>query len=147
VVRRQERVQRLCPLRYATGEFTEAAEQALALANAAWPEHAADSLCSVPAVVCVSPPCEAPGDFVPAFGDVDSGRRLYASGCASCHGSEGEGDIAPPLCSGPGCPCSDCVDHATLAARIAHDMPPEGSCTGECADDVAAFILHELIEP
>lgn len=147
VVRRQELVQRLCPLRYATAEVGDALDQALAVGNAAWPDHAVDSLCVAPSLVCVSEPCEQPGDFVPAQGDVDAGRRLYASGCATCHGSEGEGDIGPPLCSGPSCPCSDCIDHATLADRIALDMPPEGSCEGECAADVAAFILHEFVSP
>ncbi len=147
VVRRQELVQRLCPQRYGTPEFIAAHEAALAQANAAWPAHVADSLCSHAALVCVSEPCEAPGDFIAAEGDVDAGRRLYASGCAACHGSEGEGDIAPQLCSGPSCPCTDCIDHATLAGRIALDMPPEGTCEGNCANDVAAFILHEFALP
>jgi hypothetical protein len=39
-----------------------------------------------------------------------------------------------------------CVDHATLAVRVAFDMPPEG-CIGRRADDVAAFILYELTMP
>ena len=147
VVRRQELVQRLCPERYATQEFTDTHAAALAQGNTAWPDHAAASLCVAPSLVCVSEPCEQPSDFVSAQGDVDAGRRLYASGCASCHGSEGEGDIGPALCSGPSCPCSDCIDHATLAGRIALDMPPEGSCEGACAADVAAFILHEFVQP
>lgn len=147
VVRRQELVQRLCPDRYATQEFIDVHTAALAQGNAAWPDHAAASLCVAPSLVCVSEPCERPSDFVSAQGDVDAGRRLYASGCASCHGSEGEGDIGPALCSGPSCPCSDCIDHATLAGRIALDMPPEGSCEGACAADVAAFILHEFVQP
>ena len=147
VVRRQELVQRLCPQRYATPELVGEYEAALAQANAAWPDHAAASLCVATSLVCVSEPCEQPSDFVTAEGDIDAGRRLYASGCASCHGSEGEGDIGPQLCAGPSCPCSDCIDHPTLAARIALDMPPEGSCEGECAADVAAFILYEFVQP
>lgn len=147
VVRRQELVQRLCPLRYAEPEFADGYQAALAQGNAAWPEHANDSLCVATSLVCVNEPCEQPSDFVTAHGDIDAGRRLYASSCATCHGSEGEGDIAPPLCSGPSCPCTSCIDHAILAERIAFDMPPEGSCEGNCAADIAAFILHEFVQP
>ncbi|NJK33349.1 MAG: hypothetical protein HC927_13635 [Deltaproteobacteria bacterium] len=39
------------------------------------------------------------------------------------------------------------VEGPTLAERIAFDMPPEGTCEGECAADVAAFILHEFVLP
>lgn len=147
VVREQELTQRLCPTRYTSSSLLAIFDEALAVSNDAFPELTQETLCSSPSLVCQGGGCDLPGDFVPAMGDVDSGRRIYAEACASCHGPAGEGDSAPALCTGPGCPCVDCVDHATLAASIAFDMPPEGVCEGGCADDVAAFILHELVVP
>ncbi|MEZ4450852.1 MAG: hypothetical protein R3B09_15335 [Nannocystaceae bacterium] len=147
VRRHQELVQRLCPDRYATAAVVDGAAAALAASNAAWPDLVHDTTCASPSIVCVNKSCEGPADFVVAGGDVDGGRRIYGTQCAGCHGAEGQGVSAPALCSGPACTCVACTDHATLAARIAVDMPPDESCTGLCADDVAAFILHDFAAP
>jgi mono/diheme cytochrome c family protein len=145
VKRQQELVQRLCPTRYMAAELTAEYEAALAASHAAWPAISHDGLCETASLVCKDgADCASPADFEAAAGDVDEGRRIYASSCASCHGAAGEGNIGPRLCSGPGCPCVDCVDHATLARRTEQDMPPEGHCNAQCAADVAAFILREL---
>ena len=142
VQRQQLVVQRLCPTRYTTPEVAASYEGALAASNAAWPQLAADALCAQPAIVCTpETPCSSPADFEEAQGDVDRGRWIYAGACAGCHGDQGQGDIAGPLCGGPGCGCTTCGDHATLAARTTEDMPPEGQCDASCAADVAAFIF------
>ena len=148
VHRRQEVHQRLCPERYDHGELIADWIQALGVSNEAWPELARSDLCAQVSVVCPSDAdCSAPGDFVTAQGDIDAGRRIYSSSCASCHGPEGVGDIGPALCAGGGCGCLDCASHAQLAERIAYDMPPEGVCEGQCAADVAAFILYAFESP
>jgi mono/diheme cytochrome c family protein len=145
VKREQELVQRLCPERYMSADLAAAYGAARLASNAAWPAISHGGLCETTALVCKADAgCAAPADFEPAEGDIDEGRRIYASSCASCHGAAGEGSIGPRLCAGPGCPCVDCVDHATLARRTEEDMPPEGHCNARCAADVAAFILREL---
>lgn len=147
VHRKQELVQRLCPTTFTSSALTDTYQMALGESNAAWPSHAYPSLCSSPSLVCAGDGCEAPESFVPVQGDIDEGRRIYKTSCASCHGAAGQGDIGPELCNGPGCSCLDCVDHPTLAASIEFDMPPEGYCNPKCAADVAAFILHAFSAP
>lgn len=147
VHRRQEVFQRLCPTTFESDAVAASTAEALDASNAAWPELRHDAACEAPALLCVGTSCEDAADFVAVGGDVDSGRRIYAAECASCHGAEGQGVSGPPVCSGPSCPCESCTDEATLTARISLDMPPDSPCTGICADDVAAFILHTLAAP
>lgn len=140
VRRQQELVQRLCPTRYASEDVVATWSSALAAAGGS-------ELCEVQSLVCDGEACIAADHFVEAGGDVDAGRRVYISSCASCHGVEGEGGIAPPVCSGPGCVCVDCVDQETLATRIEADMPPEGYCDPDCAANTAAWILYGFVVP
>jgi hypothetical protein len=147
VRRAQERTQRLCPTTFASSAWSSAFMAGLAKSNAAWPAFAHDAACTGPSLLCTGEACDAPADFVPVGGDVDAGRRTYKSACASCHGDAGQGGIAGKFCKGPGCSCASCGDHASLAARIDADMPPEGQCDATCANDVAAYILAELAKP
>lgn len=145
VRRQQELTQRICPTRYMSADVLIEHEGALMTSNDAWPAITHDALCGLPSVVCrTGTPCAEPDDFEPAFGDIDEGRRIYKSACASCHGARGQGDIASPLCGDGGCGCLSCTDPTRLETLIAEQMPPEGYCAGNCAQDVAAFILHEL---
>jgi mono/diheme cytochrome c family protein len=147
VRRAQEVTQRLCPTSFTAPVLRDAYQAGLAVSNAAWPSHAYADLCSTASLLCTTGNCSLPSDFVPAAGDIDEGRRIFKSSCASCHGALGEGGIGPEVCFGQGCSCKDCVDHGTLAASIGLDMPPEGYCDPKCAADVAAFILHEFARP
>lgn len=147
VRRHQELSQRLCPTRFTTPQVETLYRAALDTSNPAWPPYAHDDLCSSTSLLCAGGKCEVPADFVAASGDIDEGRRIYKEGCALCHGQKGEGGVAVKLCSGPSCKCASCGDHATLAARIGKDMPPEGYCDPKCSADVAAFILHEFAAP
>lgn len=117
----QLRQQWLCPLRYAD-EATQ-----LTLGEA----------CEAPSLFCTDSAC---ANLSIAQGDVHSGAATYRQACLSCHGSGDEPmTIGPPLCAD--CGCISCREHGRLARRIAVDMPPEGSCEGRCAEDVAAFLL------
>lgn len=147
VRRDQERMQRMCPTAFAEGPLSDLLEGARADSDAAWPDHARGTSCESTSLLCTAGQCESPGDFVVAHGDVDAGRRAWATACASCHGTIGEGGIGPPVCHGDGCPCLDCGDHERLATRIEFDMPPEGYCDPKCSADLAAFILAELPAP
>lgn len=147
VRRHQELDQRLCPTRFTTPELETLYQGGLATSNAAWPALAHDTLCSSTSLVCTGGKCASPADFAPVRGDIDEGRRIYKEGCALCHGDKGEGAVGPKLCFGSTCSCKDCGDHAALAASIETDMPPEGYCDPKCADDVAAFILHDFVVP
>jgi hypothetical protein len=145
--RQQEVVQRLCPTQFQSAGVREATAAALQASNAAWPELQHSSVCEVPSLLCIGMRCEVPDDFVAVGGDVDAGRRIYATDCAGCHGTEGQGISGPELCFGASCTCDGCIDHDTLAARIAVDMPPDAPCTGACADNVTAFILSAFTVP
>ncbi len=143
VRRLQENHQRLCPQLY----FASGLEQQMSLAlqrltNAGlWPKDA--PLCQVTSFLCHNKTCNSPSSFVELHGDLDAGRRMYRGGCQSCHGGKGEGGIGTDLCLGKNCVCISCKQgHQRLSERIALDMPPEGSCQGSCARDVAAYILH-----
>jgi hypothetical protein len=150
VRRAQEVTQRLCPTRFMAADQAGIYEAALAVSNEAWPALAEASLCSSASLACKSGedgPCEAPSEFAAADGDIDEGRRIYKTSCASCHGEKGEGGVGPKLCAGAACSCKDCGSHAELAASIEADMPPEGHCDAKCSADVAAFILHDFAAP
>ena len=145
--RKQELTQRLCPTPFMAPGAVDSHKAALGLSNEAWPGHASAALCSSASLLCVSGACEAPGDFMPVDGDIDEGRRIYKESCASCHGEAGKGGVGPALCFGASCSCKDCATHATLAASIEEDMPPEGYCDARCSANVAAFILHAFALP
>ena len=147
VRRAQERTQRLCPTTFASSAWSAALMEGLTKSNSTWPAFAHETACSGPSVLCTGGTCSQPSDFVAVGGDVDAGRRTYKSACASCHGDVGQGGIAGKFCKGPGCTCASCGTHAALAARIDADMPPEGQCDASCANDVAAYILAELVKP
>lgn len=67
------------------------------------------------------------------------GAAIYQEMCGSCHGEIGEGGIGPALLDTP-----RSVDElrGAIAARMPSNNP--GQCTGECADEVAAFIKEGL---
>gem|GEM_PF-5648029 len=68
-----------------------------------------------------------------------SGADLYASLCASCHGSNGDGGMLPLVKN-----CKSCSSEHTLAALIDKTMPVGnvGQCTSDCANNIAAFIIN-----
>ena len=144
--RQQELVQRVCPTPYLEGDLQQNLSDALATNSIHWPAYAHNELCSHYALVCDQTRCELPSDFVPVQGDIDAGRRIYKGSCAGCHGAQGQGGIASPLCAGSHCGCLDCTNHDTLATRVMEDMPPEGYCDEECAAHVSAFIMHQFVE-
>jgi hypothetical protein len=67
------------------------------------------------------------------------GAALYTTMCAVCHGEAGEGGLGPALIDSP-------RGSDDLAAIIAARMPANdpGRCTGDCATDLADFIVHGL---
>jgi cytochrome c5 len=87
-------------------------------------------------VMTVHPPARAD--------DPPEGEAIYRQRCASCHGPNGEGnpdEYAKPLV-GDRSP-------AQLAQLIARTMPADdpGTCTGEEADRVAAYIHEAFYSP
>ncbi len=75
----------------------------------------------------------------PARSDELAGEKVYRQKCASCHGAAGEGtpeDFPRPLAGDKSIP--------QLAHLIAKTMPSDdpGTCVGEDADKVAAFIYN-----
>ena len=73
--------------------------------------------------------------------DFENGETLYSQNCARCHGASGEGGIGPSHID-----CSICNSLELLYTEIDTEMPPNApsSCTGECAEDTAAFIYEVL---
>src|SRR6516165_9300828 len=69
-------------------------------------------------------------------GDVASGERIYQRQCVACHGKAGEGSTDYPRA------LTGDRSVAQLARLIAKTMPEDdpGSCVGEDADKVAAYI-------
>ena len=78
---------------------------------------------------------DEPTDAAPV-GDAKNGAELYAKYCASCHGKLGEGATAPKLVPWT-------RDTGLLVSLIDTTMPKQDPtlCTGQCAKDIAAFIL------
>lgn len=72
-------------------------------------------------------------------GDAALGAELYEThSCSICHGDSGEGsDFGPSI--------NSIDDFGALATRIDLDMPNETTCKGQCAADVAAYVL--TLEP
>ncbi len=79
---------------------------------------------------------EGSGGAEPPIGDVVSGEASYQKLCASCHGKLGEGATGPRLVPWT-------RDTSALVSIIDETMPKQDPsiCTGQCAKDVAAFIL------
>ena len=83
----------------------------------------------------------------PAIGNSRDGAAAYAEQCALCHGENGEG--VPQFNSPSLIGCSVCNHPQKLADYIDAAMPPGGPeaakrCEGNCAEDVAAFIVTEF---
>jgi cytochrome c5 len=78
-----------------------------------------------------------------AAGDRD-GATIYKEKCASCHGPNGEGTP-----DGDPRPLAGDRSVKQLARLIARTMPEDdaGTCTGEDADRVAAFIYESFYSP
>lgn len=80
----------------------------------------------------------------PALGADHPGKQIYLQQCAHCHGDQGEGvrdEYAQPLIG----------DRSLLDLKrlIAKTMPKDdvGSCTGDNADQVAAYIYDAFYSP
>ena len=73
---------------------------------------------------------------------VKNGAEIYAAMCASCHGAQGEGGRGPSL-RDLGRPEPDLV--SLVSERMPLDKP--GTCTGDCARDVVAYILATFKGP
>ena len=73
---------------------------------------------------------------------VADGEAIYAAKCASCHGAMGEGDIGPALRDWS-------RGRDALVDVITRTMPfnAPGSCTGDCAQHVASYILATFVGP
>lgn len=139
-VRREQQVlQRICPERYGDAGWVTSLRAAREASNQAFTSIQLPSACTSEVIVCGQPPCTSPEAFVAKGGDVDLGRLIYASECASCHGAKGEGESAIELIT-----CPSCGTAQQLAERTALDMPPEGQCFGTCATDVTAFVIFAL---
>lgn len=72
----------------------------------------------------------------PGAQKVADGATIYAQKCSSCHGPMGEGDIGPSLRNWT-------RGQAALVDIVSRTMPfnAPGSCTGDCADHVASYII------
>jgi mono/diheme cytochrome c family protein len=73
---------------------------------------------------------------------VKNGAEIYSSMCASCHGPQGEGGRAPALRDLK-------TPEPELVAFVSERMPlgKAGTCTGDCAADVVAYILATFKGP
>ena len=121
--------QRLCPLRYAAPALRERLESAALAAGIT-------ALCSTTSLACSETPCTELSVFHEHGGDLDQGRGVFQQTCANCHGRTGQSlHGCEPLCR-----------HSVVVARIiAYEMPPIGDkCIDACADDVAAYLLHDI---
>lgn len=74
--------------------------------------------------------------------DTASPAELYATDCAACHGASGEGSGGIPALTDPG------YTLATLTSTITDTMPfgDAGSCIGDCASDLAQYILDNFVD-
>ncbi len=85
--------------------------------------------------------CGGGSDGRPATVFDTDAARFYEQNCAVCHGEIGQGGLAPALLNTE-------RSQAELTAAIDERMPvaAPGLCRGECADDLADFILHGLTD-
>lgn len=74
----------------------------------------------------------------PYPGNALNGANIYANKCEGCHGTNGyDGQVNYPLTPAL---CTTCGDPQELIQKIVSTMPTPGTCTGECAIDVATYI-------
>lgn len=91
------------------------------------------------AIVADNGPATAqPADLAPLM---EIGRPVYEDNCASCHASNGRGDIGPSLAGN-----ARLRDGATVRRQIAQggsEMPPfAGLITDEEIDAVATYVMN-----
>lgn len=86
------------------------------------------------AAISLAPGCS--GGDEPIEGDAKRGAELYMKLCASCHGPRGEGGVGVPLNAWT-------RGYTELVQIIDATMPLNNAsqCTGQCAKDIAAYIL------
>lgn len=72
---------------------------------------------------------------------ITAGEDIYDTSCAQCHGTSGDGNgVFPSLIKSE---CTSCASASALISKISLTMPLNGDhCTGDCARNVAGFILH-----
>jgi hypothetical protein len=82
-------------------------------------------------------------DNTTSFSDasIAAGEGIYNTSCAQCHGTSGDGNgVFPSLIKSE---CPSCASASALISKISLTMPVNGDpCTGDCARNVAGFILH-----
>ncbi len=73
---------------------------------------------------------------------IKAGQAFYESMCKTCHGGQGEGGEGPSLRDWS-------KGHDVLVTTIASSMPlgKAGDCGGDCAEDVADYILATFVGP
>ncbi|MBN1238833.1 MAG: cytochrome c, partial [Gammaproteobacteria bacterium] len=78
--------------------------------------------------------------------DLERGSEIFRQTCMVCHGDRGQGGQ-----HGGGLPLTDTLTLETIVDTVANgrnDMPAFGTVyTPEELQDVAAYILDELVEP
>ncbi len=95
-----------------------------------------------------TPPPSAPTTItMDSASNLTSGETTYSTACIECHGAQGtqQGRVNN-LSVGPAMPPAEYSDFTDLMTYIAGFMPQNdpGSCTGDCARDVAAYVLCEF---
>jgi hypothetical protein len=72
---------------------------------------------------------------------------MYDSGCASCHGFAGDGNLAPALDTAANLP--GLGDVGQLASFIDEFMPlgDPGACNTNCSNLIAQYILDQFVVP
>ena len=78
------------------------------------------------------------------------GRDIYASQCVECHAADGNG-VPEQVGTFSLRNCSLCYNKDVLASEIETTMPAgnnrEGDCVGQCATDVAEYIMYAFNRP
>jgi len=95
-------------------------------------------------VMSAQPPDRSVWDGVYTSGQAKRGEALYASNCASCHGSAlGGGESAPPLTGGEFMANWSGLTVGDLFDRVRTTMPADrpGSLSREHTADILAFML------
>jgi len=89
-------------------------------------------------VIALLASCSSSGDGAYDYAS-SKGAALYQDQCQVCHGETGEGGLGPALRDSP-------RSEGDLAKIIAMRMPANnpGQCTGDCANELAAFIKDGL---